>query len=317
MKNISFVVQGPVNKQSNKEDGVYSTAQVLASIRKWYPQAEIILSTWKDADVAGLTYDQLVLSDDPGGFLHNGVMINNNRLILSAKAGILKASNPYVVKTRTDILITNNSLQSTLKYITPIHSPYGVFTHFILSTIYYVRNPLKLNLVFHPSDIFLVGLKEDLLCLFDIPVASRDFFVNEDNSTKTTIEQHFFVSAIFKKKKMDYQVPKWGYTNRQYFAQSERFLFNNYLFFDIKDLGVEFPKRLYTAFMPNANYTLPGAKLLSAGYRTAPPLSFLLNKLRTLQYVVRYYVPRYIRQWRDKISALALTSFKINKSWEH
>jgi hypothetical protein len=270
---ISFVVQGPIVAKSSPGEGIYSTRDVLASIRKFFPDSEIILSTWKGSDIEGLIYDELVLSDDPGGFKLGGLTMNYNRLIVSTKTGIQKASRKYVVKTRSDITFTGNQLLEQLQYITPVKSKYAVFNKFVLSTIFYVRNPVKLNLVFHPSDIFLVGEKEDVLSHFDVPLPERDFYFNPDDSTKIVSEQYFFVHNIFKKTQRNYVIPKWGYINLRYFIDSERYLFNNFVFLDTRSLGIEFPKRLYAVYRPKSNYTLKQAQTLSKVYQGKTVLS--------------------------------------------
>ena len=55
---ITAVVQGPVEE-------VY-TRLVIESIRRYLPGARIVLSTWKDANIAGLDIDELVINEDPG-----------------------------------------------------------------------------------------------------------------------------------------------------------------------------------------------------------------------------------------------------------
>ena len=55
---MSVVVQGAIDKDY--------TSKCLASIRKYLPEAEIILSTWEGCDVEGLDYDNLLLNKDPG-----------------------------------------------------------------------------------------------------------------------------------------------------------------------------------------------------------------------------------------------------------
>jgi hypothetical protein len=57
MKELTFVVQGKV--QGN-------TRRCLESIRQFYPQSKIILSTWVGEPFAGLEYDAVVQSEDPG-----------------------------------------------------------------------------------------------------------------------------------------------------------------------------------------------------------------------------------------------------------
>ena len=48
-KDISVIVQGPINKKE--------TPKCLKSIRKFLPEAEIILSTWQGTDISNLDYD--------------------------------------------------------------------------------------------------------------------------------------------------------------------------------------------------------------------------------------------------------------------
>ena len=72
-KDISVVVQGAINSEV--------TPKCLESIRKYLPEAEIILSTWEGSDVVGLDYDKLVLNKDPGTFIYkrsNGAITENN-----------------------------------------------------------------------------------------------------------------------------------------------------------------------------------------------------------------------------------------------
>jgi hypothetical protein len=293
MEKISFVVQGPVVTNPQNEKGIYSTVEVLFSIRKYYPEAEIVLSTWKGTDMSGLVYDQLVLSEDPGGFKLGGLTMNYNRLILSTKAGIEKASNQYIVKTRTDIIFTGSNLYDQLKYITQVKSEYGVFNKYVLSTIYYVRNPIKLNLVFHPSDIFLVGEKEDILSHFNVPIAPREYYFNDNDTTKIVSEQYFFVHNIFRKKNINYNIPKWGYINLNYFLASEKYLFNNFMFFETTEMGIEFPDRLYSVYRPGSNYSLTQARRLSKIYTEQPLYSQLVIFSRAVQYFVYHYMLYY------------------------
>jgi hypothetical protein len=286
---ISFVVQGPV--VSETASGVFSTTSVLESIRKHYPVAEIILSTWKGTDVAELTFDKVILSDDPGGFTHNGVLINNNRLIHSTKAGIAAATRKYLVKTRTDILINDNSLLQQLAGLRPLKGKYALFGHQVLSTVYYVRNPLVLNLVFHGSDIFLAGFKEDVAALFDADAQPREFFINADESTRIVAEQYLLINAIWKKQNKKYDVKRWEQVSLQFFRLSEQYIFKNYKFLDVKEMGIAFPERLYAAFMHHANYKVEDARLLNHIYSKRSLIEPVIIK-RLLAYWVKYYMPK-------------------------
>jgi len=57
---ISFVVQGLVTKDINL---------CLSSIRRYFPNSEIILSTWKNIDTKYFfDCDALILNEDPGTY---------------------------------------------------------------------------------------------------------------------------------------------------------------------------------------------------------------------------------------------------------
>jgi hypothetical protein len=303
--NISFVVQGPVRYNLDNESQVCDTKQVLLSIRKHFPNAEIVLSTWKGTNTSNLVYDQLILSDDPGGFTHKASTINCNRMILTSTAGIKQATYDIVVKTRTDIMFVSNQLINALDLVTPLAGKYRLFSHYIVSTTLYVRNPLRLNLLFHGSDILLVGRKQDLLSYFDAAPADRTTFVNEAEETKITPEQYLLLSRIKAKTNRGFKIPYWGYINLKLFIESERFIFKNFVFIDADKLGAQFPERLYNVFMPEANYTISEAKCLNRIHSTFSGELLSLN--RALNYFTKYYVPYYKAIGWRKVTSLLIS----------
>ena len=109
-KDISVIVQGVIN--------IKETPKCLKSIRKYLPDAEIILSTWEDSDISGLDYDIVVLNQDPGAiiieeFSHKVVYNNMNRQLLTTQEGLKKASRKYAMKLRSDLILTSDKF---LKY---------------------------------------------------------------------------------------------------------------------------------------------------------------------------------------------------------
>lgn len=110
---LSLVVQGGVNNPL--------TARCMEALRKQFPNAELILSTWESSDVTGLLADKIVFSPDPGATVCDevaGVLNNVNRQLVSTKAGIAAASRPFILKTRTDILFRNADFCAILAYLT-------------------------------------------------------------------------------------------------------------------------------------------------------------------------------------------------------
>jgi len=293
MTNISFVVQGPVMMHEDHQTQTYSTASVLKSIRGHFPGAEIILSTWTGTDVTGLDYDKLVLSDDPGSIIVKHILnpYNHNRLILSSQKGIAEASNDIVVKTRTDLHFESNALLSLLTGIQTVKSDFALFSHYILSTNYYVRNPFRLNLLFHASDIILIGKKNDLALFFSAPLVSQENMIGTNKEIKMVAEQYLTLNSIYQVKGKSYSFLN-GATNILQFIDSEKYLFNNFNFHSIEAFGVEFPKRLRFAFCPEGNYSIEETDALGSAYRNKTTAAFFSYKravkylkLRTMMYL--------------------------------
>ena len=107
---ISFVVQGPIIAKT--------TQQLLGTIKKYYPNAEVILSTWDSRHLDQLSgYDTLIINNDPGWEYYNVACTkkyNINRMLYSSQKGIEKASRKYVLKCRSDLLLHHADL---LKYV--------------------------------------------------------------------------------------------------------------------------------------------------------------------------------------------------------
>lgn len=155
MNECTFVVQGPI---------LPNTKECLDSIRKHYPASTIILSTWDTEDTSSLTYDTLVLNTDPGAYEWKCKTYNNtNRQIVSTLSGLEAVKSTYAVKTRTDIEITNNNLQTLLESSKLDHQKIGALNLFF-------RDPLKYPTLFHIGDIFQFGHIKNLIDLWDIPL---------------------------------------------------------------------------------------------------------------------------------------------------
>lgn len=160
-EDISVIVQGAINEY---------TESSLLSIRSSFPNAQIILSTWKGSDVVALTYDEIIFSEDPGGFIIDdvsGMISNINRQIVSTKAGLTIANRKYCLKTRTDIIWKNGEfLEYFGIYDDKVKSEH--FQNRLLICNYYTRNPRVLPIPFHTSDWILFGAAEDINLFYDI-----------------------------------------------------------------------------------------------------------------------------------------------------
>ena len=172
---VSLVFQGPIlTRKYNPKQG-HLTEHCLAAARKVMPEAEIILSTWEGVDVAGLDFDQIVISKDPGYFrLDTGWTTNLNRQIVSTRNGLARASRPFVAKIRTDTLITDAGFLDVSRDPVERLAQWSIFTERILILESSSRNPALVPLLHHPSDLFQFGKTSDLIQWWDCLLAEVD-----------------------------------------------------------------------------------------------------------------------------------------------
>lgn len=259
---ISAVVQGPIVGAPEDAPARRLTARCVESIRRHLPGAELVLSTWRGSDVRGLSFDRLVESDDPGTaycddpatFPGTGRMPwNVNRHLVSARNGVRTATRPYVMKIRSDMLLTGTRfLEFVGRY--PARSPeWRVLRERVLTPTYYARNPHSARkYAFHPSDWWHFGLREDVLNLWELPLAgpelARWYETRPAPATQTepwllyryTGEQYFWLQFLRKHGDVPFE-HKTDWT-RGAIALSELTLANNLVMAELTQLDLAFPK---------------------------------------------------------------------------
>jgi hypothetical protein len=166
---ITFVVQGPVHRKFG-HDG---TSEVLISIRRWYPNSRIVLSTFTTTEsqlLLDLDYDELVLSEDPGDLTPPGhKRLNINRQIITSRAGLRATDTSFAIKTRTDLIFTGRELIESF-------STWGGDNR-ILVTNFTTRDPdLGVRIPFWICDFLYMGRTVDLRFLFDVELFSHGDF---------------------------------------------------------------------------------------------------------------------------------------------
>jgi len=184
---ITVVVQGPVQSLSDRgqEEGI--TKKCLNSVRKYLPGAKIILSTWHNQDLTDLSYDELVLCDDPGRNIRqykqdgSAQYYNNNRQIVSTIEGLKRVTTKYAIKLRSDNHLTSNDFVSLQQQFPARTEQYKFLQERVVVANAFTRKYAKGHKVaFHLSDFFYFGLTEDLLSLWDLPLI-HDFEPSSSN----------------------------------------------------------------------------------------------------------------------------------------
>lgn len=249
---ISVIVQGAVGQE---------IVECITSVRKVLPRAEIILSTWEGSSIpGGLPINTCLFSADPGArpSIQPGSAPNNtNRQLVSTLAGLRRATRAYALKLRTDFHVLHDGFADAFSPSDVRDGKFTLFKHKIVIPHYATRFPTKdtASSPFHPSDLSLFGLTEDLIKFFDVPLVSNDdwdWAVRHKGIhrpiTNTPIylprfapEQHFFVNSL----RLNGHAIEIEYhhdTRGDIATQSRRYIANNFVVLDMKRYGVSTKK---------------------------------------------------------------------------
>lgn len=251
-KDITVVLQGPIDERY--------THIAVESVRRFLPGAQIVISTWKGEKTADLTCDAVILNDDPGaptytkpnGKSHSD---NRNRLLVSTQGGIRKVKTPYLLKMRTDCILSGDGIVRNYgKY--PLKT--GEFPLFKDKLVIGEQcNITRLKFqdctrpyLFHVSDWFAFGLTEDFMTYYDDTDVEPDgemtnwhyknnLEVPEDDlmgrcaSPRYNSEQYFFISALKRKYRVFYDdISDYSEGAR---IQSEKAIIDNFEILNIRD----------------------------------------------------------------------------------
>lgn len=272
-QDVSFVVQGPIWRKATDDWPAERTESVLESIRHHFPDAEIILSTWANSDIQGLDFDQVVMSADPGSVpwdLERTTPNNVNRQIVSTMAGLRIATRTYAVKLRSDVAIKNRGFIDTFLRFQTLErrKEYSLFGNRIVIPTLFSRNPRfghPLPLTYHPSDLFSFGHLPDLLKLWDIPLASEDQVLRKYEKQpkplvypahvvcQYTPEQYIWLTSLRNAGK-HVECEHFLDCRENVILESEKWIANNFIIDNEKQLGIEIPKRFGNNF-PHTVYT--------------------------------------------------------------
>ncbi len=180
---ISFVVQGPVQSFNGRAQQENIAAQCLQSIRFWFPDSPIILSTWKGQEISGLDYDELLTLADPGQNLvfnnNEAQLLNNNRQLVSTHQGLKHVKTPYAVKIRTDNKLSGRQFVDIYeKFFSLERKETAVLLkqRVLTSSAFFITHHRGEPNYFCKSDLFDFGLTEDLLKIWSDKLVETQYF---------------------------------------------------------------------------------------------------------------------------------------------
>lgn len=171
-KDIDIIVQGPIYDR---------TIDVVISIRNNFPQANIILSTWRNSLVpeeVDSKCDFVIYSEDPGDFTPSGYKpININRQIVSVKKGLEVAKRKFVLKTRTDIIFENDSIIRQYNKYNHVSNKSPISDRILISNFSTRDNELSVKVPYWFCDFIYLSNSENIKTIFNV-----DLFTVEDHS---------------------------------------------------------------------------------------------------------------------------------------
>lgn len=165
-------MQGPVTKW---------TSEYIDKYKKFKSVKQVILSTWIDQSVAECNADTTIQSHYPD-YAGKG---NRNLQIASSIKGVRESDSHYVLKVRSDMFLPQ--LEKMLEW----YRDNATDSINVLSV--YPRY------AFHPRDHVFLGTKDELDCLFNIPLDEERGAYNEweDVRTETYIGVRYY--SLFNK----------------------------------------------------------------------------------------------------------------------
>ncbi|KZZ48883.1 MAG: WavE lipopolysaccharide synthesis family protein [Saccharospirillaceae bacterium] len=253
---LTFVIQGPLA-------GVDSC---VSSIHKYFPGAPIVVSTWRDESIEGLNVDQIILSDPLVPFLDFNE--RNNYIasqVLSTSMGLAAVKTEFAVKVRADHFFENGNLINIIEEMVRCggeclssKSKYSLLHNKIGMSDLISRDPTKVPLLFHPSDLIHFGYTKDLIDLWCgdsieegdamFPVVQRRLFGNllGYSRMKHVPEQTLMIRWL-DKHGVYVELPYAGFSSYSMFRISESYISYNFMIISWKDLGLRYPPQIFNA----------------------------------------------------------------------
>ncbi len=221
------------------------TQQVISSVRNFLPATRVILSSWKpQASSFAHLVDECLTPEEPPE-LWTGHMLNANKQLVAVQSALQHVTTPLCLKLRTDTVLVNTAFLPQFTQRHARSSDYSIFEERIVISDLFTINPrrpalVKRNLSFHPSDIAMFGLTDDLRRFWSAPLldtqpASPQFAL-------LSPEQYFFIHAIRSKgHNIDYT--SWM-SAPEAWRVSENYLVANFHLLSSRNFGFIWPRAL-------------------------------------------------------------------------
>lgn len=296
---VSVVIQGPLYRQLGPARGIDAC---IESVRLHFPEAEIVVASWADEDLSGVNSDILVVPVDPGVLLDfNGNRHNTNRQTVSTLAGISAATRPYILKLRSDHIVQGTGMAVHGSYSASVPEESRLLNSPITVTTLFIRNPAKVPLLFHLSDLVQFGKKEDMLFFWDQELKLQDDIFSKApyknpignfvgfSAMRMTPEQSLML-GFMRKRGFDVSLKRPDQISPALARLSETVLSENFTVLDWESCGIDFPERFRkTGYSIKTLYR--ASELAAAAALTADEAKARYRKIWLNKYVFNFCRP--------------------------
>ncbi|NBF00810.1 hypothetical protein GV819_00750 [Pseudomonas sp. Fl5BN2] len=292
-------------------------ARAIQSVRRYLPDAQIILSTTDDCTHVSFESVQCVTDTSASHFDDvNGNINNVNKLIATVANGLALVEREYSLKLRTDHVLHSDALLALMGD----EQPANLLGARVSVSNLFLRNPTRLCYLFHLSDTLQFGRSDDLRKLWNLGPLAADFVylaggprVNplgtfQGYTAFRLLPEQAILLRFIHTCGMSLDLEHISHSRFDLFCAWEDLLLDNFEVHDWQSLGVTPPTRFLSApYAPKSIITARDMRTLrmhrSKPHRARRYLHLLLNK---------YALCWFRRRWLVSVSSLLLFSFSPN-----
>ncbi|GFZ59897.1 LPS biosynthesis protein [Pseudomonas amygdali pv. eriobotryae] len=199
------------------------------------------------------------MSDDPGAFVDDaGNQININRMLRSTLCGIQAASRPYVMKMRADHNLTSPALAVIGQSDDAEPGETKLFETPITTTTLYIRDPERLPMLFHISDLVQFGTRDAMLAMWEQPLFERRTLFNDKPSrnpfgnfigytSARMVTEQALMLGVMRRKGIDARLGRPCEVGLSNLKLWDNVLRRNFRVLNHSEAGVDFPERFLTS----------------------------------------------------------------------
>jgi hypothetical protein len=314
MKDLTILIQGPYFEYNQ-----YNSNENIKILKKSFPDAEILISTWKNENKFKLdANDKIIYNDDPGTIIDNclGSITNGSnilRQITSVKNGLNQINTKYTLKIRSDTYFKSNKIikLDLNKFI--FNERYKIFEERIVISTIGSLNQKNTKILYNFSDWFNFGLTSDLKKIWNYAKVENEdinYFTKFKNKKKNiygknwdlkfTAEQFIFFKSIsqFIEDKIEHAQ---DYSKKKLLS-AEKYLINNLYLVDPDKVDFVFPKydSRINKFLNKSNTNLRNNELIFLSYSENDWLNIYNKKCNNYKFSFNFKKSYFLLKFKIK-----------------